>query len=184
MGSDRSARGSSAVSIALVGALILVGVLALRGAMATASDSHAVELSGPVLGGGAAAPVSTQTDRAPQALMSALPLPAGLTATAPALTLAAEPDIRTAFKLNEKAHIQFMHVAGTATLDRKLAFGSDGEDVYVILETDRNVPVFGPRAQKPPIATYCWSFVTPAMETLDGVCLSYGDPADVPPIPG
>lgn len=184
MGSDRATRGSSAVSIALVGTLILVGILALRGAASSAPDPDKQPVAAALSGGGAAQ-VPAATDAPPEALANALPLPAGLTATAPAAqTLAAPPDIRATFQLNDNAHIQFMHVAGTSPLDRKLAFGPAGQDVYVILETDRYVPIFGPRAQKPPVATNGWSFVTPALETLDGVCLSYGDPADVPSIPG
>ena len=56
-------------------------------------------------------------------------------------------------------------------------------DVWVIVETDRNVPILGPNgSSKAPVATYCWTFVNPSLQPGDGFCVGYTNSSEVPPL--
>ncbi len=113
-----------------------------------------------------------------------LPLPLELKGLAIDPPPAIRPaDVATAFGLGSSARVAFMRVSGRAGASDRLAFGG-GTDVWVILETDRTIPILGPEANPhTPAATYCWSFVEVDMTPIDGICVSYGDAESVPKLP-
>jgi hypothetical protein len=117
------------------------------------------------------------------AVETGFPLPKGLHAVAAASPVkVSATDISSTFGLNEAAHIAFLRVSGRSGGGDRRNFGN-GTDVWVILETDRSVPILGPNGPYAVAATYCWSFVTVDLTPLDGLCVSYGDAVDVPTIP-
>jgi hypothetical protein len=160
----------------LIGVLIVAGVALFGSRAASAPTSPSTPLTA---GQGAPSAPAQNT-----AVASGLPLPKGLVGNvSTTLALSNVADVTSKFGLKDPAHIAFMHVSGRVGSGSKIDFGS-GSDVWVIIETDRTVPILGPNSNpQQPAATYCWSFVSVDFVPRDGLCVSYGSAADVPRLP-